>query len=366
LFVHRCSDKFRFEKHTYSTKQCHPLPSFYSSLPLENECWGWMSELARLSRRKLANHETAKQPPPSPKTRPKQTRVQRPKARMARSPCNTPVIIQAWNAGSTIDLQTAAARLYRASPRSAMVIGTFAAVPYIHLQLEARRRFYPEVPLLVHDDGSHKGAALSALCRHYDCDFEHNERRQGALGDLTAFVGGLIWAAALNVDILLKVSRRWLFRANWEPSLETLAEQSQYATFSSYTTSCDYGFRTECMGMAVAVWAKKSAFLDDAMNQIIQDRKCLLEGYIHEFARKFEQQNCETAEHWRKAHPMAEVCNGYALWKLLGTDRSEPSPDFLWHDSCGPQAYGELALEWDLPYTLDDFNDPNQGHGSGL
>ena len=35
-----------------------------------------------------------------------------------------------------------------------LVVGTFAAVPYIHLHLEARRRFYPHVPLLVHDDAS--------------------------------------------------------------------------------------------------------------------------------------------------------------------------------------------------------------------
>ena len=45
-------------------------------------------------------------------------------------------------------------RLLGINPRVEATVGTFAAVPYIHLQLEARRRLYPHVPLLVHDDGS--------------------------------------------------------------------------------------------------------------------------------------------------------------------------------------------------------------------
>lgn len=32
--------------------------------------------------------------------------------------------------------------LYRTDPKLGMVVGTFAAVPYVHLQLEARRRLY--------------------------------------------------------------------------------------------------------------------------------------------------------------------------------------------------------------------------------
>ena len=57
LFVHRCCDKFRLQCHTYNTTQFHPLPSFYSSLPVERECWGWLAELARLMGRRLALDE---------------------------------------------------------------------------------------------------------------------------------------------------------------------------------------------------------------------------------------------------------------------------------------------------------------------
>lgn len=52
LFVHRCRDKFRLDDHDYTTPQYWPLPAYHSSLPMEEECWGWLSELASLLRRK--------------------------------------------------------------------------------------------------------------------------------------------------------------------------------------------------------------------------------------------------------------------------------------------------------------------------
>jgi len=244
-----------------------------------------------------------------------------------------------------------------------MVVGTFAAVPYIHLQLEAHRRYYPDSPLLVHDDGSPKSRELERLCRRYGCDFEHNECRQApALGDLTAFVGGLYWAEHRAIDILVKVSRRWVFLVDWQPSLKALALQSQYATFGSYTTSFNFGFRTECLGMAVAVW-KDPGFRGDALGYVWNRRSVFVEAYLHDFARKYERLNCRSAEQWRDSHPMSDDRNGYALWALLGTDRCERSSSFLWHDSCGPEDYLALAQSWNLPYTLDDFVNPNQGAG---
>jgi hypothetical protein len=247
-----------------------------------------------------------------------------------------------------------------------MVVGTFAAVPYVHLQLEARRRYYPNIPLLVHDDGSHRRSQLSALCRDYDCDFEHNESRQPpCMGDLTAFLGGLIWADAHDVDVLVKVSRRWLFLTDWRPSLKSLALASQYATFSSYTTTFNFGFRTECVGLAVGVW-NDGEFLNDAKDHICSGDYVFVEAYIHGFARRFERRNGDKAEQWRRSHAMPDDRNGYALWPLLGTDRCEPSPHFLWHDCCAPADYLAMAQQWRLPYSLEDFTDPNDGAGTGL
>jgi len=58
LFVHRCRDKFRFGNYDYNTPQAHSLPTYYSSLPLERECWGWLAELARIKGCSLDNGTT--------------------------------------------------------------------------------------------------------------------------------------------------------------------------------------------------------------------------------------------------------------------------------------------------------------------
>ena len=148
------------------------------------------------------------------------------------------------------------ARRFSEPPKVAVVVGTFAAVPYVHLHLEARRRFYPEVPLLVHDDGSPKSAELAALCRDYGADFERNTPRlPPCKGDLCAFAGGLAWAGENGAGLLVKMSRRFVPLGRWVDGLVVLAEESDYATYNAWTTSFNFGFRTECLALAVEEWS---------------------------------------------------------------------------------------------------------------
>jgi hypothetical protein len=251
------------------------------------------------------------------------------------------------------------------SLRLGMVIGTFAAVPYLHLQMEARRRFYPTAPLLVHDDASHQGEMLQGLCRQYGGLFVSSPRRlPPTLGDLNAFVRGLEWAATAEIDILLKVSRRWLFLTDWRASLAAVAQLSRHVTFGSYTTSFNYGFRTECLALAVKPWLQ-CGFVEDVRQHIHQGKSVFVEGYVHGFARRLERESSAATRPWREAHPLPDDRAGYALWTLLDTDRRQRSPFFLWHDSAKPSDYLEAARSWNLPYTLEDFVDPNQGAGPG-
>jgi hypothetical protein len=345
LFVHRCSDKFRFDRHTYNTTQINPMPAFYAMLPLERECWQWMAELARLLERTLVPERTGTPSQASPPT---------PLPPTPRSNgCSS----------STSRRRTTPERIFHGIPRPGIVVGTYAALPYVHLQLEAWRRFYPGVPLLVHDDGSHQAEELRALCSRYDCAFERNEERLlHSLGDLSVFVRGLRWAARSGVDLLLKVSRRWLFQTDWVPSLTALALQSQYATYGSYSMTYQFGLRSECIALAAAPW-KQRGFLADAAKHIRCGRGVLVEHYLQGFARRLEKTNGSMAERWREAHPMPEARSGYALWTLLGTDRHDSSPYYLWHDSSEAQDYLRISRAWGLPYGVDAFRDPNQTAG---
>jgi hypothetical protein len=269
-----------------------------------------------------------------------------------------------WNS-EPLDLERRSDRLYPPAPRLGMVIVTFAALPYIHLQLEARRRFYPRVPALVHDDGSPQRDALARLCAEYGADLECNPTRLTPhLGDLSGFVGGLAWAKDRGLDLLLKVSRRWIFRTDWTKSLTKLAMSSQYATFSNHTTTFDFGFRTECLALSTTVWSSAS-FLESVALEFRARRSPFVEGYLHEHARRFEQLNCEAAQRWQRKHPKDAARNGYADWKLMGTDRCAPSKTRLWHDANSPRDYYRQAMRWGLDYSEADFADPNGGAGNG-
>ena len=181
-----------------------------------------------------------------------------------------------------------------------LVIGTFAAVPYIHLQLEARRRLYPHVPLLVHDDASPAQEELRRLCGEYGCEFETNDRRLPShVGDVSCFVGGLLWAQQNHLDILVKLSRRFLPLEDWTTELRDLALASQYPTFCNVTKTFGFGFRSECVGMAVREWISDRAHEQLAMIAITAESP-FVEALVHNIARRLAEFRCERAVRWMR------------------------------------------------------------------
>jgi hypothetical protein len=256
-------------------------------------------------------------------------------------------------------------RLFDKTPTVGLVIGTYASVPYIHLQLEARQRFYPNVPTLVHDDCSGRSEELFHLCREYGCDFESNSRRMPAtLGDLSVFLGGLKWAEERGIDLLLKVSRRWIFLVDWTADLIALAFASQRATYSNYTETFGFGFRTECVGLAVKLWGTPEIYRP-LIERIRRGEELFVESYLHHLAVLLDQSLSTEAHRWRLRHPMTSDRQGYSAWPLMGTDRVQPRvpANYLWHDAHTPHDYAQQAASWELPYTATDFSDPNQCEG---
>lgn len=246
-----------------------------------------------------------------------------------------------------------------------MVIGTFAAVPYVHLQLETARRLYPEVPLLIHDDASRQRSPLKSLARDYGADFASTPVRQvHHLGDLAAFSAGLRWAHERGLDLLLKVSRRWIWRRDWRPSLTRLARETEADTFSHHTESFGFGFRTECMALQVRQWWE-SDFAAAVTVCLQEQRHVFVENYLHRWAAQFSALGSSRWQEWQRHHPTPLERSGYAPWEFMGNCRTTPHPHRLWHDSDGPDAYAALAGSWGLPYTAADFADPNQGEGPG-
>ncbi len=229
-----------------------------------------------------------------------------------------------------------------------------------------QKRKYPHIPILVHDDGSHKQDELKALCVKYGAGFESNNvRLPPFMGDLTTYVGGLKWAADSGADILVKMSRRFLPTENWSSSLSALAMESQYPTFSSWCRSYKFGFRTECVGMSVRRWIDMGLFGNIVNTVSGNATPDLVEAYMHRLARHAVINLCYEAHAYDvRVGQRPFDRDGYAVWPFMGTDRREKCQGFVWHNSHKPVDYLNVSESMGLPYTLADFVDPNQGAGN--
>ena len=246
-----------------------------------------------------------------------------------------------------------------------LVIGTYAALPYIHLQLEARKRLYLNVPTLVHDDGSRQGAELEALSKEYGAEFTtHPVRHRQHLGDLSVYAVGLEWAKRRRLRFLHKVSRRWIWRVDWRESLLRLFEDSEAPTLSNFTEAFDFGFRTECIAFDIDRWSCE-VFMEDVQERIDSRAEVFVESYMHKWAGTFADTASSRWHAWNALRALPPHRQGYAPWPLMGTCRRTRNPNYLWHDCNPAEDYAALAADWGLPYGVEDFHDPNVGAGSG-
>ena len=97
--------------------------------------------------------------------------------------------------------------IFTEQPSVLLVVETFAAVPYVHLHLESRRRFYPDVPIIVHDDGSDETARLQDIvCRlRRQLLLAPGEPRTGPARPLRPPAGRSV-RAALGLDLAVQMS----------------------------------------------------------------------------------------------------------------------------------------------------------------
>ena len=252
------------------------------------------------------------------------------------------------------------------SPSVGLVVATFAAVPYVHLHLESWRRYYPHIPLLVNDDGSPQRDRLRELCAEYGACFDSNDsRRRRTVGDMSAYVRGLEWIDARQIDILVKMSRRFLPCYNWVPKLQTLAWRSQMPTYSQCCRHFNFGFRTECIGFHGPTWRVSGGY--DRMRELVErNEPTFVEGFVHQLAREAAAKHaCGSAHEYLRQNPRKPEEDGYAVWDIMPDRRTTRIDRLLWHDCDGPFDYWRLATILGLTYSLQDFEDVNQGFGLG-
>jgi hypothetical protein len=244
------------------------------------------------------------------------------------------------------------------TPSVGLVIGSYGVPAYMHLQLVSWKRFYPTIPLLIHDDSSDASDQIAELCKAYGASFCKTEKREGHLeGDLSASIRGLEFGRNNGLDLMVKFSRTWIPINNFVPSLQRLAHETQYATYGNQCKSNGYRLRTECIGWHIPTYFE-GGHLDD-MREWLR-RRCqagdYMELFLHRVAKKvIEKSTCTANAEYRARDSLYHKWRYYGIWDWMSEDSQKPNGNWLWHRSDKPLDYHRLSQIYDLPYALEDF-----------
>lgn len=244
-------------------------------------------------------------------------------------------------------------------PRIGVVIGTYGCLSLIRLQLELRRRYWPHVPLLIHDDCSPEADALRQACEQYGATFYSTPSRVGvSVGDMSCFIEGLDWAHEKGFDFLVKLSRRFVICHDWMPYLERLAYNTQAATLTDPCSEKGIGCRSECVAFHVESWRNSEALETMRAGQCLgRSPSYQMESWYYDQAVKIYHRAAPTELKARHAYlktPPREI--GIAPWNIVGYGRHNSAPGTVWHNSHFPEDYQALAYALGLTdVTVDEF-----------
>jgi Glycosyl transferase family 2 len=231
-------------------------------------------------------------------------------------------------------------------PKLGVVISTYGAAPYVHLQLESLRRLTDNVPVLVVDDCSPERDRLSQICAKYGAEFVSSEERKGHFaGDLTAFVFGMRWAQQSQVDLLVKFSRRWIPLVRWTQQLARLAKETQYATYSGGCPAWAFRFRTEALAMHVGTWLE-SGGMEPVKEYADVGQFAIVEWIVYSAAKRVHECSCKANKEYLERNPRPAGSEWFCEWPLLGESRISARADVLWHEWAKPHEYERALLQW--------------------
>jgi hypothetical protein len=246
--------------------------------------------------------------------------------------------------------------IFPTPPKVGLVISTYGGVPLVELALAVRQRLYPDIPALVHDDASPDADRLQSLALRYGADFQCNSSRLShQMGDLSGLIGGLRWADERGIQLLVKMSRRFIPLINWVPDLIKLAMESQFPTYANQCTHYRFPIRTECIGFHVQDWLAPDVAGEITAFMLSNLTSLRVELYIDDYARKVCTRLCDAARDYERRTPFMRHRLGFAIWDLIGNDRHQPTRSCLWYNANPPEHYAAAARELGLDFGLDAF-----------
>jgi len=247
-------------------------------------------------------------------------------------------------------------KIFPQSPRLGLVISTFGSVPYVALALAARNTLYPTLPVVVHDDASDQSDELARLCEQNGVDFQTNSARLGhEMGDLLSLVGGLRWAQERGIDLLVRMTRRFIPKRDWTAHLAEVAMYTQFGTLGRECNTHRLPIRTECFAMYVGHWALPEIAGEMAKFAITNRASIVVERYVYTMVGKVYEMGCGAALEWERLHVRTTPRAMFAPWEFVEPQRGLLTPNYLFHEANWPGDYAALAQNAGLNYSADDF-----------
>ena len=198
------------------------------------------------------------------------------------------------------------------------------------------------------------GSTGESLCRQYGAECVTDDGPEAAR--LSACLAGLRWAREKELDLLVHLSSRFVPLLDWVPTLQALAWETQYATYSNQCTATGQGFRGECAAFHVPSWFAAGAV--DALQNLLDRRQfsdALEDAVLHGLARSVHERNCPANKRFEGPRPRLQPVSGYGDWGLPGTDRTRRLPHVLWGDACTPEEYCRALRQWGIASEPQDF-----------
>ena len=244
-----------------------------------------------------------------------------------------------------------------------LAVTTCGTAPYVHLHLEVAARMFGHrgIPLLVCNDGDtadEEIEAINRLCDQYGADPMAGPHLGHSWGDLRSIQWAIEWAEKNRVDVVAKMSRRFIPLTPWRHSLLCLASNNPWcAAFARrHDDRRDGLFRTDCFAIRVSSW----------QNEKVKGAFDIWQAKGREFveAGKPRDVNVEPL-----IYSLVKCIGGWQHWDLIGQNFYRPYEKAMQWRGVLPCHYGDLSRSLGLPYTDADFEShwlTNEPHEPGV
>lgn len=224
-----------------------------------------------------------------------------------------------------------------------VAIGTAGRPAFVHLQLAAMERLFGRdfaLRMPVHvlcDDDSLLAMQTKRVCERFaGVHFTCWPKMGHSTGDMNIFKLGLEWARAQGVDVLVKLSERFVPLYPWRYALRHLASAHPGAAAFGrcHTDNQRNIFRTDCVALRTSMW--QSAHVRETFDEALRQERVCVENIIGS---------------------LATANGGRVPWELLGENIYTPAPLAMQWRGCLGSDYADLARWLGLPYGDEDFGD---------